>query len=134
VQSTLTEGEKPVTPNSMEWTETRGKVQKWIEDGQYLVGLIPALVEENERLRTSLESSEKEFERLRQEVALLRGESETYRSEREDVADALNKFMNEMLQLVNEVAQKFRTPSQRAKSPFEREGAREGSTPRPMMS
>jgi uncharacterized coiled-coil DUF342 family protein len=133
VQSTLTEGEKTVTPNSLEWTETRGKVQKWIEDGQYLVGLIPALVEENERLRTSLESSEKEFERLRQEVALLRGESESYRNEREDVADALNKFMNEMLQLVNEVAQKFRTPSQRAKSPFEREGSREG-TPRPMMS
>ena len=57
----------------------------------------------------------------RQEVATLRGESESYRTEREDVADALNKFMNEMLQLVNEVAQKFRTPSQRAKSPFERE-------------
>lgn len=114
------------------WTETRAKVQKWIEDGQYLVGLIPALVEENERLRSSLETSEKEFERLRQEVALLRGESEQYRSEREDVADALNKFMNEMLQLVNEVAQKFRQPSQRgerAKSPFEREG-----THRPMMS
>ena len=44
------------------WTETRAKVQKWIEDGQYLVGLIPALVEENERLRSSLETSEKEFE------------------------------------------------------------------------
>ena len=54
-------------------------------------------------------------------MATLRGESESYRTEREDVADALNKFMNEMLQLVNEVAQKFRTPSQRAKSPFERE-------------
>jgi hypothetical protein len=122
--------------NSMEGaagTETRAKVQKWIEDGQYLVGLIPALVEENERLRTSLETSEKEFERLRQEVALLRGESDQYRNEREDVADALNKFMNEMLQLVNEVAQKFRTPSQRAKSPFEREGTREGSH-RPMVS
>ena len=41
--------------NSMEgiaWSDTRVKVQKWIEDGQYLVGLIPALVEENERLRT----------------------------------------------------------------------------------
>ena len=117
-------------PNSMEgvaWTETRAKVQKWIEDGQYLIGLIPALVEENERLRTSLDSSEKEFERLRQEVASLRGETEQYRSEREDVADALNKFMNDMLQLVNEVAQKFRTPQR--KSPFEREG-----THRPMAS
>jgi chromosome segregation ATPase len=116
--------------NSMEgvaWTETRAKVQKWIEDGQYLIGLIPALVEENERLRTSLDSSEKEFERLRQEVALLRGESEQYRTEREDVADALNKFMNDMLQLVNEVAQKFRTPQR--KSPFEREG-----THRPVAS
>jgi chromosome segregation ATPase len=116
--------------NSMEgaaWTERRAKVQKWIEDGQYLIGLIPALVEENERLRTSLDSSEKEFERLRQEVALLRGESEQYRNEREDVADALNKFMNEMLQLVNEVAQKFRTPQR--KSPFEREGSH-----RPMVS
>jgi chromosome segregation ATPase len=116
--------------NSMEGTggtETRAKVQKWIEDGQYLIGLIPALVEENERLRTSLDSSEKEFERLRQEVALLRGESEQYRNEREDVADALNKFMNEMLQLVNEVAQKFRTPQR--KSPFEREGSH-----RPMVS
>ena len=80
------------------------------------MGLIPALVEENERLRTSLETSEKEFERLRQEVALLRGESENYRNEREDVADALNKFMNEMLQLVNEVAQKFRTPAQRSRA------------------
>jgi uncharacterized coiled-coil DUF342 family protein len=116
--------EPDVMANSMEgiaWSETRVKVQKWIEDGQYLVGMIPALVEENERLRTSLETSEKEFERLRQEVATLRGESENYRTEREDVADALNKFMNEMLQLVNEVAQKFRTPAQRAKSPFERD-------------
>ena len=96
--------------NSMEgiaWSETRVKVQKWIEDGQYLVGMIPALVEENERLRTSLETSEKEFERLRHEVATLRGESENYRTEREDVADALNKFMNEMLQLVNEVAPRY---------------------------
>ena len=82
-----------MTPNSMEWTETRGKVQKWIEDGQYLVGLIPALVEENERLRTSLESSEKEFERLRQEVALLRGESETYRNEREGAQGSTHRPM-----------------------------------------
>ena len=80
-------------------------------------GSFPPWWKRTSGFRTSLETSEKEFERLRQEVATPRGESDSYRNEREDVADALNKFMNEMLQLVNEVAQKFRTPSQRSKSP-----------------
>ena len=59
----------------MEGLEDRQRVDRWIEESQYLVGrIIPALLDDRERLKAKVETSEQEGERLRQEIAALRKE------------------------------------------------------------
>jgi uncharacterized coiled-coil DUF342 family protein len=104
---------------SVETVETRQRVAKWLEEGQQIVNLLPALHEERGRLRARAEAAEREAERLRQELAGVRGENQAYRVERDEIGEALTKLMNEMLASVNEVVQRFRAPQR--KSPFERD-------------
>jgi len=99
--------------------DPRERVSKWIEEGRYLLGIIPGLPEENERLKAAAEAAERESERLRREVAELRSENQYYRNERDEIGEVFSKFMNEMLQLMNEMVEKLRVTQKR--NPAERE-------------
>lgn len=87
---------------------TREKVANWIEEGRYLLSLIPGLPQENEQLKAAAEAAGKERERLRQEIEELRAENEHFRNEREELGSVFSKFMNETLQLMNELVEKLR--------------------------
>jgi hypothetical protein len=87
---------------------------KWIEEGQSLLGSLPALLEETERVRTRAAAVEQECERLRQENA-------TLRKEQEEIVGAFGQLMAEMLRPMNEMMQKLRGTQK--KSPFEREAS-----------
>jgi len=82
--------------------ETRKRVARWIEDAQSVLGVVPWLFDENERLRTTAEASEREAARLRHELDTLRAETESRIDERGELAEmiaaGLNKVMNEALQ------------------------------------
>lgn len=81
----------------MEGIEDRQRVDRWIEESQYLIGrVVPGLLDDRERLKGRVEATEQECERLRQEITELRKEisdlqSETqyFRNERAAIAEAL---------------------------------------------
>ncbi len=81
----------------MEGIEDRQRIDRWIEESQYLIGrVVPGLLDDRERLKGRVEATEQECERLRQEIAELRKEisdlqSETqyFRNERAAIAEAL---------------------------------------------
>ena len=82
--------------------EARRRLTRWIEDGQSVLGAVPWLFEENDRLRTAVEVSDRECSRLRQELDALRAETNFLIDERgeiaELIAEGLNKVMNDALQ------------------------------------
>jgi hypothetical protein len=92
---------------SMEGMEDRQRVDRWIEESQYLIGrLIPSLLDDRERLRGKLEAAEQECLRLRQEIGELRKEisdlqSETqfFRSEHAAMADILREILEHLGQV-----------------------------------
>jgi hypothetical protein len=81
----------------MEGAEDRQRIDRWIEESQYLIGrLIPSLLDDRERLRGKLEATEQDCARLRQEVLELRkdlsdlqGETQYFRNEHSAIAQAL---------------------------------------------
>ena len=91
--------------------ETREQVARWIEQGQKVLGTLPAMLEQNERSRARAAEVETEIERLRHEVAELRRENQQLRAERDEIADAFAS--------VNEIATKVRVNHRR--SPVERD-------------
>ena len=97
---------------TIEAAETRQRLIKWIEQGQSLLGQLPRLLEETERLQAGAKEVEKECERLHQENAGLR-------KEQEEIVGAFGKLLTEMLRPMNEMMQKLRGTQR--KSPFERE-------------
>jgi chromosome segregation ATPase len=87
-----------------EFLEDRQRVDRWLEEGQYLLGrIIPALLDDRERLQTKLETAEQECERLRLEVAELRKDivrlQGQYRSEQVAIAEAFGGVMDLLGQL-----------------------------------
>jgi chromosome segregation ATPase len=83
----------------MSETETLGdqqRVGRWLAEGQDMLGrVIPALVEDRDRVRQTLEARERECEQLRGEVGELRrnlgslqSELERLRGERVTIAEA----------------------------------------------
>ena len=92
---------------SMEALEDRQRVDRWIEESQYLIGrLIPGLLDDHDRLKGKLEAAEQECERLRHEAAELRKEmsdlqSETqyFRTEHVAMADALREVIEHVGQI-----------------------------------
>jgi hypothetical protein len=82
--------------------EARRRLTRWIEDGQNVLGAVPWLFEENDRLRAAAESSDHECSRLRREIDALRAETNFLIDERgeiaELIAEGLNKVMNDALQ------------------------------------
>jgi hypothetical protein len=99
----------------MEGLEDRQRVDRWLEESQYLIGrMIPAYLDDRDRMRGRLETSEHESERLRgeltdarQEIAELRAELEFLRSERASVAESFNTIVEHLTALqkpVNEIS------------------------------
>jgi hypothetical protein len=92
---------------SMEGLEDRQRVDRWIEESQYLIGrLIPGLLDDRERMKVKLEATETECDRLRHEAAELRKEisdlqSETqyFRTEHVAMADALREVIEHVGQI-----------------------------------
>jgi hypothetical protein len=92
---------------AMEGLEDRQRVDRWIEESQYLIGrMIPGLLDDRDRLKGKLEASEQECARLRHEAAELRKEisdlqSETqyFRTEHVAMADALREVIEHVSQI-----------------------------------
>jgi hypothetical protein len=81
--------------------EDRQRVDRWLEESQYLIGrLVPAFLDDRDRVRSRLEVVEQDNERLRtelaesrREAAELRGELEFHRAERASVADSFGSIV-----------------------------------------
>ena len=107
-------GEKLVDTNGRE------RINRWVAETQYVAGALPALLQEVDAGRARLEASERESERLRQELFAVRGENQTLRAEREAATDGLGRLMEQIQALGSELERRFKTTPPR-RSPFERE-------------
>ena len=98
----------------------RQRVDRWLEESQYLIGrMIPAYLDDRERVRARLETVEADNERLRieladarREIAELRGELEAHKSERARVADSFQAIVEHLSALqapVNDVTSRLHT-------------------------
>ena len=100
----------------MEGLEDRQRVDRWIEESQYLIGrLIPSILDDRERLRGKLEAAEQEGARLRQEIGELRKEvadlqSETqfFRGEHVAMTEALREVIEHVSQVQRPLNDVFR--------------------------
>ena len=99
----------------MEGLEDRQRVDRWLEESQYLIGrMIPAYLDDRDRVRGRLETSEHDNERLRgeltdarREIAELRAELEFLRSERASVAESFAGIVEHLTALqkpVNDIS------------------------------
>jgi septal ring factor EnvC (AmiA/AmiB activator) len=88
--------------------DARVRISHWIEEGASVLGVLPGLFDEHERVRANLEAAEaeiarlhRELDRARQETEGLKAENNGLRRERDEVAEmiaeAVNKLMNEAL-------------------------------------
>jgi hypothetical protein len=104
-----------VSMEGMEGLEDRQRVDRWLEESQYLIGrMIPAYLDDRDRMRGRLDNAEQDNERLRaelaearREVSELRAELEFLRAERASVADSFNTIVEHLTALqkpVNEIA------------------------------
>jgi len=99
--------------------EEREQVIRWIEEGRNVMGSLLGILNDNDRLKGALDSSEKECERLRglaeelervrslaetlqrecdqlrAEVSRLQVDNERGQKEREEIALSFTSFMNE---------------------------------------
>ncbi len=100
----------------MEGVEDRQRIDRWIEESQYLIGrIIPTLLDDRERLKGKLEAAEQEGARLRQEIAELRKEvsdlqSETqhFRNEQAAMAEVLAQVLEHFGQVHKPLADIYR--------------------------
>ncbi|RPH79754.1 MAG: hypothetical protein EHM88_13770 [Candidatus Rokuibacteriota bacterium] len=91
----------------IEGLEDRQRVDRWLEESQYLIGrLVPAYLDDRDRMRSRLEMVEQDNERLRieaaearREASELRGELEIHRSERASVADSFGAIVEHLAAL-----------------------------------
>ena len=94
--------------------DARIRISRWIEEGAGLLGTVPGLLTEQERLRERLEATERASNRLLQEVNDLRREldtlqieNESLRRERAELADFLADGLGRVL---NEAVPRLRAP------------------------
>lgn len=100
----------------MEGLEERQRVDRWIEESQYLIGrMIPGLLDDRERLRGKLDAAEQECARVRQEIGELRKEigdlqSETqfFRTEHVAMVEALREVIDHVGQVQKPLNDVFR--------------------------
>jgi len=87
--------------------EDRQRVDRWLEESQYLLGrLIPGYIEDRERLKMRLDASEAdcdrmrhEIENLRREVASLIAELQHHRNEQSATAEAFAAVLGQLSDL-----------------------------------
>ncbi len=87
--------------------EDRQRVDRWIEESQYLIGrLIPTLLDDRERIKGVLGAAEQECEKLRQdlghsqaEISELESERHQLRTEQAALAEAFIGVMDHMNQM-----------------------------------
>lgn len=87
--------------------EDRQRVDRWLEESQYLLGrLIPGYLDDRERLKTRLVSSEAdcdrlrhEIEGLRREVASLLADLQHHRNEQAATAEAFAAVLGQLSDL-----------------------------------
>ena len=102
----------------MEGSEDRQRVDRWLEESQYLMGrIIPGYLDDRDRVRGRLEAVEQDNERLkaelveaRREIAELRGELEFHRAERTSVAEGFNTIVECLAALqkpVNDISRRL---------------------------
>jgi chromosome segregation ATPase len=92
---------------SMDGLEDRQRVDRWIEESQYLLGrLVPGLLDDRDRLKSKLEAAEEECARLRheagefrKEISDLQSETQYFRSEHVAMADALREVIEHVGQI-----------------------------------
>ena len=92
-------------------TEAKEQVNRWIQQGQQVLGMLPGMLEQSDKGRARAAEVENEIERLRFEVGELRRENQQLRTERDEIAEAFASM--------NEIATKVRVTQKR--SPFERD-------------
>jgi hypothetical protein len=88
----------------MEGIEDRQRVDRWLEESQYLIGrMIPAYLDDRDRAHARLESVEHENEQLRlelaearREIAELRGDLEFHRGERARFAESFHAIVDHL--------------------------------------
>ena len=88
----------------MEGIEDRQRVDRWLEESQYLIGrMIPAYLDDRERLRGRLQATDQDNERLkaeladaRREIAELRGDLEFHRGERARIAESFHAIVEQL--------------------------------------
>jgi predicted nucleic acid-binding Zn-ribbon protein len=73
-------------------TETCQRLARWIEEANWLIGVIPQLLDENERLRASAVAAAKERERLREEINRLRSEGQQFRQAMNDIQKVMSRI------------------------------------------
>ena len=96
-----------VSMEGIEGLENRQRVDRWLEESQYLIGrLVPAYLEDRDRARSRLEVVEQDNERLRlelaearREIGEMRGDLEFHRSERVSIADSFGAIMEHLAAL-----------------------------------
>ena len=96
--------------------EERHRVDRWLEESQYLIGrLIPAYLEDRDRLRTRLESADQECDRLRQEVGelrrelgILQAEVQHYRGEHSAAAEVFASMLSHLAEMQKPMQETYR--------------------------
>ena len=102
----------------IEGLEDRQRVDRWLEESQYLIGrLMPAYLDDRDRVRARLEVVEQDNERLRaepaearREASEARGELEFHRSERASVADSFGAIVEHLAALqrpINDISRRI---------------------------
>lgn len=102
----------------IEGLEDRQRVDRWLEESQYLIGrLVPAYLDDRDRLRSRLEVVEQDNERLRaelgearREAAEVRSDLEFLRAERTNVADSFSAIVEHLAALqkpINDVSRRL---------------------------
>jgi hypothetical protein len=105
---------------TMEGIEDRQRVDRWLEESQYLIGrMIPAYLDDRDRARTRLENVEQDNERLRieladarREITELRGDLEFHRSERARIAENFHTIIDHLTALqgpLNDISSRLQT-------------------------
>jgi hypothetical protein len=106
----------------IEGLEDRQRVDRWLEESQYLIGrLVPAYLDDRDRMRSRLDVVEQDNERLRtelaearREISELRGDLEFHRAERVSVADSFGAIVEHLAALqkpINELSRRVHTPT-----------------------
>ena len=88
-------------------TDDRPRVDRWIEDSQYVIGrLIPGLLDDRDRWRAKAQAADEEIERLRRElgdarrdVVQLEAEKREWHGEHAAIAAAFNRAMEHLTHL-----------------------------------